>query len=92
MAPASGLCHDGAMTRLARFDLNLLQVFDAIYTKGGVSHAARHLHLSQPAISHALAKLRDTVGDPLFVRQGGGLVPTVSRSLASAWLIAGCDR
>lgn len=76
MAPASGLCHDGAMTRLARFDLNLLQVFDAIYTKGGVSHAARHLHLSQPAISHALAKLRDTVGDPLFVRQGGGLVPT----------------
>ena len=47
------------MRRLARFDLNLLQIFDAIHSKGGVSAAARHLNLSQPAISHALAKLRD---------------------------------
>lgn len=71
------------MRRLARFDLNLLQVFDAIHAKGGVSAAARHLNLSQPAISHALAKLRDAFGDPLFVRQGNRLVPTsAARAIA----------
>lgn len=71
------------MRRLARFDLNLLQVFDAIHAKGGVSAAARHLSLSQPAISHALAKLRDAFDDPLFVRQGNRLVPTpAARAIA----------
>lgn len=71
------------MRRLARFDLNLLQIFDAIHAKGGVSAAARHLNLSQPAISHALAKLRDAFGDPLFVRQGNRLVPTpAARAIA----------
>ena len=53
-----------------------LQIFDAIYTKGGVSAAASHLNLSQPAISHALAKLRAMLDDPLFIRQGNRLVPT----------------
>ena len=72
------------MRRLARFDLNLLQIFDAIHTKGGVSAAARHLNLSQPAISHALAKLRDAFDDPLFVRQGNTLVPTpAARAIAA---------
>ncbi len=71
------------MRRLARFDLNLLQIFDAIHAKGGVSAAARHLNLSQPAISHALAKLRDAFDDPLFVRQGNKLVPTpAARAIA----------
>lgn len=71
------------MRRLARFDLNLLQVFDAIHAKGGVSAAARHLNLSQPAISHALARLRDAFDDPLFVRQGNKLVPTpAARAIA----------
>lgn len=70
------------MKRLARFDLNLLRIFDAIYASGGVSAAAHQLHLSQPAISHALAKLRDAFGDPLFVRQGNRLVATpVARAL-----------
>ncbi len=64
------------MKRLPRLDLNLLQIFDAIYTKGGVSAAASHLNLSQPAISHALAKLRAMLDDPLFIRQGNRLVPT----------------
>lgn len=72
------------MRRLARFDLNLLQIFDAIHSKGGVSAAARHLNLSQPAISHALAKLRDAFDDPLFVRQGNKLVPTpAARAIAA---------
>ena len=66
------------MRQLARFDLNLLRIFDAIFVKGGVSAAARHLNLSQPAISHALARLRDTFDDPLFVRQGNRLVPTLA--------------
>lgn len=66
------------MKRLTRLDLNLFQIFDTIYTKGGVSAAARHLNLSQPAVSHALAKLRDMFGDPLFIRQGNALVPTAA--------------
>src|SRR3546814_16823528 len=67
---------DGSSDGCSSDLLNLLQVFDAIHAKGGVSAAARHLNLSQPAISHALAKLRVPPGDPLFVRQGNRLVPT----------------
>ncbi len=72
------------MRHLARFDLNLLRVFDAIFAKGGVSAAARHLNLSQPAISHALARLRTQFDDPLFVRQGNRLLPTpAARAIAA---------
>lgn len=71
------------MRHLARFDLNLLRIFDAIFAKGGVSAAARHLNLSQPAISHALARLRTQFDDPLFVRQGNRLAPTsAARAIA----------
>lgn len=49
---------------------------DAVFVHGGISGAARHLHLSQPAVSHALARLRRLWGDPLFVRQGNHMVPT----------------
>lgn len=61
---------------LSRLDLNLFRVMDAVYEHGGISGAARHLHLSQPAVSHALARLRRLWGDPLFVRQGNQMVPT----------------
>lgn len=60
----------------SRIDLNLFRVMDAVYEHGGISGAARHLHLSQPAVSHALARLRRQWGDPLFVRQGNLMVPT----------------
>jgi DNA-binding transcriptional LysR family regulator len=60
----------------SRIDLNLFRVLDAIYTYGGVSAAARVLHLTQPAVTHALKRLRDHLGDPLFVRQGNRLLPT----------------
>ncbi|MBO9697428.1 MAG: LysR family transcriptional regulator [Sphingopyxis sp.] len=71
------------MRHLTRFDLNLLRIFDAIFAKGGVSAAARHLNLSQPAISHALTRLRTQFDDPLFVRQGNRLVPTsAARAIA----------
>ncbi|MBR1219473.1 LysR family transcriptional regulator [Bradyrhizobium sp. U87765 SZCCT0131] len=61
---------------LSRIDLNLFLVFDAIYSEGGVTAAARRLNLTQPAISHALARLRQQLGDPLFTRQGRSLAPT----------------
>jgi len=62
--------------QLNRVDLNLLVVLDAIYTEGGITKAARKLHLTQPAISHALSRLREMFGDPLFERQGQAMVPT----------------
>ncbi len=61
---------------ISRVDLNLLVVLDTIYTEGGITKAARTLHLTQPAISHALARLRDLFNDPLFERQGHRMVPT----------------
>lgn len=64
------------MERDSRIDLNLFRVLDAIYSQGGVSAAARVLHLTQPAVTHALGRLRDHLGDPLFVRQGNRLLPT----------------
>jgi DNA-binding transcriptional LysR family regulator len=59
-----------------RINLNLFRVFDAIYTRGGITAAARALHLTQPAISHSLHRLRELFGDPLFLRQGNRMVPT----------------
>ncbi len=61
---------------LSRLDLNLFRVLDAVYAQGGISAAARHLHLSQSAVSHALARLRQQWGDELFVRHGNAMVPT----------------
>ncbi|MBV6750536.1 MULTISPECIES: LysR substrate-binding domain-containing protein [unclassified Pseudomonas] len=64
------------MNDLRRIDLNLLVILDALLAEQHVTRAAERLHLSQPAVSHALARLRDLLGDPLLVRVGGGLVPT----------------
>lgn len=61
---------------LNRPDLNLLHVFDTIYREGSLTRAAKALHLTQPAISHSLARLRDHFNDPLFTRQGNQMVPT----------------
>ncbi len=66
----------------ARIDLNLFVVFDAIYSEGGVTAASRRLNLSQPAVSHALARLRTLVGDPLFERRSAVMTPTpVARAM-----------
>ncbi|VVN20455.1 PCP degradation transcriptional activation protein [Pseudomonas fluorescens] len=64
------------MNNLRRIDLNLLVILDALLSEQHVTRAAERLHLSQPAVSHALARLRDLLGDPLLVRAGAGLVPT----------------
>jgi DNA-binding transcriptional LysR family regulator len=57
-------------------DLRLLAVFDAIHASASVTRAADALALGQPAVSVALAKLRQHFGDPLFVRTSAGMVPT----------------
>ncbi len=59
-----------------RIDLNLFIVFDAIYTEGNLTRAANVLNLTQPAVSHSLARLRDHFDDPLFVRQSNKMLPT----------------
>lgn len=66
---------------LSRFDLNLLKAFDALERERNVTAAARRLHLGQPAMSHALARLRRDLDDELFVRSATGMVPT-SRAVA----------
>jgi DNA-binding transcriptional LysR family regulator len=61
---------------MQRPDLNLLVTLDVLLAEGSVARAARRLRLSPSAMSRALARLRETTGDPLLVRAGRGLVPT----------------
>lgn len=61
-------------------DLNLLRVFDAVFRTRNVSRAAEALDLTQPAVSHALTRLRLLLRDPLFVRSGSGVQPTAKAS------------
>ena len=61
---------------IGRVDLNLYLVLDAIYREGSITRAATVLNLTQPAVSHALARLRDVYEDQLFVRSGNRMVPT----------------
>lgn len=70
---------------ISKVDLNLFIVFDAIYTEGSVTRASETLNLTQPAISHALGRLRLLFGDALFARQGHAMVPTpLARSIIEA--------
>ncbi|MCU1752745.1 LysR family transcriptional regulator [Pseudomonas sp. 6D_7.1_Bac1] len=57
-------------------DLNLLVTLNVLLAEGSVARAAQRLRLSPSAMSRALARLRETTGDPLLVRAGRGLVPT----------------
>lgn len=68
---------------LRTLDLNLLRVLDALVAECHVTRAAERLHLSQPAMSNALARLRSAIDDPVLVRSKGGMVPT-PRALALA--------
>lgn len=61
---------------MARPDFNHLLTLDVLLSEGSVVGAARKLRLSPSAMSRALARLRETMGDPLLVRAGRGLVPT----------------
>ena len=60
----------------SKIDLNLFIVLQAVYQQGSITAAAKKLHITQPAVSHALARLRDKFDDPLFVRHGRTMVPS----------------
>jgi len=76
---------------IGRMDLNLLKVFDAVFEDRNLVLAGRRLNLSQSAVSHALARLRELVGDDLFLRTGKGMAPT-GRATAMAPAIRDCLR
>ena len=60
-----------------QFDLNLLKVFDAVMAERNLTRAADRLSMTQPAVSHALKRLREMLGEELFVRQAFGMRPTL---------------
>ena len=77
------------MNSLRAVDLNLLVILEALLSERHLSRAAGRLHMSQPAVSHALARLRHLLGDPLLIRGKGGFQPTaraleLARPLADA--------
>lgn len=59
-----------------RYDLNLLPVFLALMQERNVTRAAERLGITQPALSNALARLREMLQDPLFIRERYGMAPT----------------
>lgn len=61
---------------LSAIDLNLFLVLREVLATRSVAKAAARLHVTPPAVSNALARLRQLVGDPLFVRDGRGITPT----------------
>ena len=58
------------------FDLNLLRVFDEVMAERNLTRAARNLSITQPAVSNALRRLREVLGDELVRRSGAGVEPT----------------
>ncbi|HEX4598962.1 MAG TPA: LysR family transcriptional regulator [Burkholderiaceae bacterium] len=70
----------------SRFDLNLMHLLVALYEDRSVTQAAKRLGISQPSVSNGLRKLRDQLGDLLFVRTGTGMEPTPrAHSIAPGW-------
>ncbi len=61
---------------IAQLDLNLLKVFSALIEEGSATAAGERLGVAQSSVSHSLARLREALGDPLFVRSAHGLQPT----------------
>lgn len=68
-------------------DLNLLRVFEAVWSTRSVSKAAERLGLTQPAVSTALKRLRETYADPLFTRVGSQMAPTAFCSQQARYLL-----
>lgn len=63
--------------QILKLDLNLLKVFEATYRLRNLNEVGQYMNLSQPAVSHALRRLRTSVQDRLFIRTATGLEPTV---------------
>src|SRR5258708_26942682 len=85
-AESDDLCGSSMTTSFNRLDLNLLRVFDAIMEERSVLRAGQRICLSQSAVSHALARLREMLDDELFIRTATGMQPT-ARALTMAPLI-----
>jgi DNA-binding transcriptional LysR family regulator len=68
-------------------DLNLIRVLHVVLIEGNVARAAERLHVTPPAVSNALARLRAALGDPLVTRKGRGIVPT-ARALELAPILS----
>jgi DNA-binding transcriptional LysR family regulator len=64
------------VVKLSAIDLNLLVIFDAVMQERNVTRAGQRLGLSQPAMSHALTRLRYMLKDDLFIRSPKGMLPT----------------
>ena len=62
--------------RFTKTDLNLFLTFEVIYTERNLTKAAEILGITQPAVSNALSRLRDTFKDELFIRTSKGMIPT----------------
>lgn len=62
--------------KLQKIDLNLLRVFDIIYRERSLTQASEVLCITQPAVSNALRRLRETLGSQLFIATPQGMVPT----------------
>jgi DNA-binding transcriptional LysR family regulator len=69
-----GLMKD--ITNIQQLDLNLLKVFECIYQEQNMSRAAEVLYITPSAVSHALKRLRESLGDPLFQRNNNRMLPT----------------
>ena len=67
---------EAIQTNFRTLDLNLLRVFDEVMAEKSLTKAARNLSITQPAVSNALRRLRETLGDDLVRREGHGISPT----------------
>ncbi len=76
---------------LPNIDLNLLKLFASLYRTGSVSATAVELNLSQSACSHALQRLRERLGDALFIRVDNRMLPTEYSTRLAKYLLPGLD-
>lgn len=76
MVDISWMHGSAAAVDLKKVDLNLLVLFEAVYSTGAIGRAAERLHITQPAVSNGLKRLREIMDDPLFARAGRGITPT----------------
>lgn len=77
---------------IAQVDLNLLKTFEALHDESSASRAALRLGVTQSAISAGLRRLRELYGDPLFVRTGRGLAPTLRANQLKPVISEALDR
>lgn len=75
-----------------RYDLNLLPVFLALMEERSVTRAAERLGITQPALSNTLTRLRDTLKDPLFIRERYGMRPTAKAEALAPVIAAALDQ